>query len=92
MFIKYKDFSVAQKQSHTFRPTDVTAEILNLVRALLSQVWDGTSPIRQVGIGLSGFTREDIVQMSLFEDPKMEFYRQWDMKYDEKMNESEDVH
>ena len=82
---------MAQKQCRTSRPTDITAEILNIVRSLLSQVWDGTSPIRQVGIGLSGFTQEDIVQMTLFEDPKMEFYRKWDMEFDEKMSASEDA-
>lgn len=91
MFIKHKDFSVAQKQCRTSRPTDITAEILNIVRSLLSQVWDGSSPIRQVGIGLSGFTQEDIVQMTLFEDPKMEYYRKWDLEYDEKMSASEDA-
>ena len=43
------------------------------------------------GIGLSGFTQEDTVQMSLFEDPKMEYYRKWDLEYDEKMNAAEDA-
>ena len=41
--------------------------------------------------GLSGFTQEDIVQMTLFEDPKMEYYRKWDLEYDEKMSASEDA-
>ena len=29
--------------------------------------------------------------MTLFEDPKMEYYRKWDLEYDEKMSASEDV-
>ena len=40
MFIKYKDFSVVQKQCRTEQPTDVTAVILNEARRLLAEVWD----------------------------------------------------
>ena len=83
MFIKYKDFSVVQKQCRTDQPTDVTAVILNEARRLLAEVWDGRTPIRQVGLGVSKLTHESAIQMSLFEDPKMEFYREWDRKYDE---------
>ena len=84
MFVKYKDFSVSQKQCQTGTPTDVTAVILNEARRLLTEAWDGITPIRQVGLGVSKLTHERAEQMSLFEDPKMEFYRQWDRDYDEK--------
>ena len=83
MFIKYKDFSVLQKQCRTDKPTDVTAVILNEARRLLAEFWDGRTPIRQVGLGVSKLTHESAIQMSLFEDPKMEYYREWDRKYDE---------
>ena len=33
-------------------------------------------------IGVSKFTRETAVQMTLFEDPKIEYYQEWDRKYD----------
>ena len=82
MFIKFADFSVAQKQCQLPQPTDITALVLNEARRLLSEVWDGSAPIRQVGIGVSKFTRETAVQMSLFEDPKIEYYQEWDRKYD----------
>ena len=72
MFIKYKDFSVAQKQTTLEQPSDVTAIILNAARKMLTEVWDGVTPIRQVGLGVSRLTHESAVQMSLFEDPKME--------------------
>ncbi|MBR1869515.1 MAG: hypothetical protein IJ799_05550, partial [Bacteroidales bacterium] len=68
----------------TGTPTDVTAVILNEARRLLTEAWDGITPIRQVGLGVSKLTHERAEQMSLFEDPKMEFYRQWDRDYDEK--------
>lgn len=91
MFIKFTDFSVAQKQCQISGPTDVTALILNEARRMLSDMWDGTAPIRQVGIGLSKFTKEETEQLMLFEDPKLSFYREWDRKYDEQKAHSEDV-
>ena len=91
VFVKYKDFSVAQKQCQTDRPTDITAVILNEARRLISEAWDGTTPIRQVGLGVSKLTHESVEQMSLFEDPKMEYYREWDRQYDEQMAFKEDA-
>ena len=91
VFVKYKDFSVAQKQCQTDRPTDITAVILNEARRLISEAWDGTTPIRQVGLGVSKLTHESVEQMSLFEDPKMEYYREWDRQYDEQMALKEDA-
>ena len=83
MFIKHKDFTVVQKQCQTSRPTDVTAVILNEARRMLNEIWDGRTPLRQVGLGVSKLTHENAVQMSLFEDPDMEYYREWDRRYDE---------
>ena len=83
MFIKHKDFTVVQKQTSLSQPTDVTAVILNEARRMLSEIWDGVTPIRQVGLGVSKLTHESYEQMSLFEDPKLEYYRDWDRKYDE---------
>mgnify|MGYP004655187417 FL=1 len=91
MFIKFTDFSVAQKQCQISGPTDVTALILNEARRMLGDMWDGAAPIRQVGIGLSKFTKEETEQLMLFEDPKLSFYREWDRKYDEQKARSEDV-
>ena len=91
MFVKYKDFSVAQKQCSLSQPTDVTAVILNEARRMLPEVWDGVTPIRQVGLGVSKLTHESAIQMSLFEDPKMEYYREWDRQYDENKAKAEDT-
>lgn len=90
VFIKYKDFSVMQKQRQISLPTDITAVILNEARKLIWDIWDAGSPVRQIGIGVSRLTHEDIVQMSLFEDPRMDFYREWDRKYDEDIAGKED--
>ena len=82
MFIKHKDFSVVQKQTSLQQPTDVTAVILNAARRMLGEVWDGVTPLRQVGLGVSKLTHEPVIQMSLFEDPRLDYYREWDREYD----------
>ena len=84
VFVKYKDFSVSQKQCQLQQPTDITALILADARRILAEAWDGVTPIRQVGLGVSKLTHEAAEQMSLFEDPKMDFYREWDRQYDAK--------
>lgn len=90
VLIKYKDFSTAQKQHQISQPTDITAIILNEARKLVSEIWEVGSPIRQIGIGVSKLSHQDAVQMSLFEDPNIEFYRNWDRKYDEEKAGNED--
>ena len=82
VFLKYADFSVVQKQCGTEAPTDVTAVILNCARRMVAEIWDGRSPVRQVGLGVSKLTHDPYEQGRLFEDPKMEYYREWDRKYD----------
>ena len=91
MFVKYKDFTVSQKQTSLGQPTDVTAVILNEARRMLGEVWDGVTPIRQVGLGVSKLTHESAIQMSLFEDPKMDYYREWDRQFDEQRSNYEDA-
>ena len=91
MFVKYKDFTVAQKQCKVSQPTDITAVILNEARRMLAEVWDGATPLRQVGLGVSKLTHETVEQMSLFEDPKMEYYREWDRQYDADRAQAEDA-
>lgn len=91
MFIKHKDFTVMQKQTSLSQPTDITAVILNEARRMLGEIWDGVTPIRQVGLGVSKLTHESYEQMSLFEDPKMEYYREWDQQYDEQRAQAEDA-
>lgn len=84
IFIKYRDFSVAQRQTSLDQPSDVTAIILNAARRMFTELWDGVTPLRQVGLGVSRLTHETAEQMSLFEDPQMDYYREWDRQYDEK--------
>ena len=91
MFIKYRDFTVAQKQTSLDQPTDITAVILNEARRMFTEVWDGVTPLRQMGLGVSKLTHENYEQMSLFEDPRLEYYREWDRQYDEQRARAEDA-
>ena len=80
-----------QRQCTLPEPTDVTALILNEARRLLGEIWNGETPVRQVGLGVSKLTHDPYVQMSLFEDPRMEYYREWDRAYDEQASRPEDA-
>ena len=51
----------------------------------------GKPDIRLVGLGVAKLTHESAVQMSLFEDPKMEYYREWDRQFDEERSRYEDA-
>jgi len=88
LFVKDKDFSVNSRQCQMEQPTDTTAIILRYARNLLPDIWDGSTPVRQAGMTLGKLTHEDFYQLSLFEDPKMEYYREWDMEYDRKAQEN----
>lgn len=94
VFVKTAGFEVHSRQRQLSRPTDVTALILNEARQLIAQIWDGVTPLRQVGLGVSRLTHDTAWQLSLFEDEKMDYYRQWDMEYDERMlaREKKDRH
>lgn len=87
VFVKTKDFVSRSKQHTITYPTDVTAVILNEARRLIPEVWDGITPLRQVGLGVSKLTHD--MPLTLFEDENMEYYRQWDADYDRKMEEQE---
>lgn len=58
---------------------------------MLTEVWDGVTPLRQVGLGVAKLTHEHVEQMSLFEDPNMAYYREWDRRYDEEASKREDA-
>lgn len=87
VMIKHNDFSTLQKQRQMSESTDITAVILNEARKMVSELWNQIYPVRQVGIGVSKLIHEDAVQMSLFEDPKTEYYREWDRRYDREQKE-----
>lgn len=91
VFVKTKDFEVHSRQCTMSQPSDVTAVILNEARRMIPTVWDGAVPLRQVGLGVFKLTHE-AQQLSLFEDERMEEYRQWDREYDERIERENPDH
>ena len=73
-------------------PKDIDRAMFNVACIVAHRIRrDGVTPIRQVGLGVSRLTHESAVQMSLFEDPKMEYYREWDRQFDEDRARYEDA-
>ena len=92
VFVKDKDFHTVSRQGQMPQPTNVTALILFAARGLLSQIWSGGTPIRQVGLGVFNLSHESFYQLSLFEDEKMDYYRKWDEEYDSKQPKGGGMH
>ena len=66
--IRSNDFKNKSHQQKLKEPTDGTNEIYQLAKQLFSELWNGKTPLRLLGIALTDLTREDFVQTSLFAD------------------------
>ncbi len=64
--IRYKDFRFVSRQRVLETPTNITKEIYDLGEILLKELWDSSTPLRLVGIGLTQFG--ETVQPSLFDE------------------------
>ena len=64
--IRSNDFKNKSHQQKLKEPTDRTNEIYQLAKQLFSELWNGKTPLRLLGIALTDLTREDFVQTSLF--------------------------
>ncbi len=91
-FIKTRDFEIHSRQSVMKQPSDVTGVILDEARRIISNLWDGVTPLRQVGVGVYHLTHDRAEQLSLFQDDeRMAYLREWDRDYDRKMEQEEDA-
>lgn len=91
-FIKTKDFEVYSRRSIMKQPSDVTGIILNEARRIVSGLWDGITPLRQVGMGVYNLTHDRAEQLTLFQDDgHLEYLREWDREYDRKREREEDA-
>ncbi len=78
--IRYKDFRTVSRQRVLTTPTNTTKELYDLSEVLLKELWDGCTPLRLVGIGLTQFG--ETVQPSLFEgvrDKRLELEKRIDL-------------
>lgn len=80
--IRAKDFKDKSHQQTLLEPTDITDEIFHASKSLFSQLWDGRTPLRLLGISLTELTRDEYAQQSLFTDEKKEKEKKLDRAVD----------
>ena len=66
--IRSNDFKNKSHQIKLREPTDGTNEIYELAKKLFSELWDGRTPLRLLGIALTDLTKEEYTQLSLFQE------------------------
>ena len=81
--IRGNDFRNRSHQRRLPEATDVTAELYAMSRALFSELWDGVTPLRLLGVTLNDLCGDDAVQLSLFHDEKKERARRLDQTVDQ---------
>ena len=68
MTIRGNDFRNKSHQRKLPEPTDVTAEVFALSKTLFSELWDGYTPLRLLGVTLGDVSDNETVQLSMFQD------------------------
>ncbi|MBQ3132364.1 MAG: DNA polymerase IV [Clostridia bacterium] len=76
------DFKTRSHQKKLDEATDITSEIYEIVKLLFAELWDGTTPLRLLGVAVSDITKDDYVQQSLFFDEKKDKARKIDKAVD----------
>ena len=81
--IRGTDFKDHSHQRTLSNPTDITKEVYQISRELFSELWDGHTPLRLLGISLTDLTQDDTPQLTFFaEDGRREKARKLDQAYD----------
>ena len=81
--IRSNDFRNRSHQRRLPEPTDVTAELYAMSRTLFSELWDGVTPLRLLGVTLNDLCDCGSEQLSLFRDEKKERARKLDQTVDQ---------
>ena len=81
--IRSNDFRNRSHQRRLPEPTDVTAELFAMSRTLFSELWDGVTPLRLLGVTLNDLCDSGTEQLSLFHDEKKERARKLDQTVDQ---------
>ena len=80
--IRSNDFKNHSHQRKLDAPTDITGDIYGICKELFSELWDGFTPLRLLGISLTELTHEEESQLSLFPDEGKEKRRKLDKTMD----------
>lgn len=80
--IRSNDFKTRSHQKKLADPTDISREVYQLCKQLFSELWDGHTPLRLLGVALTDITHEETAQLSLFQDEARERARRLDKATD----------
>lgn len=80
--IRSNDFKTRSHQRKLTDPTDISREVYQISKALFEELWDGHTPLRLLGLSVTGITREDPTQLTLFPDESRERARKLDKATD----------
>lgn len=80
--IRSHDFRDRSHQIKLDHATDITGEIFTYAKRAFSVLWDQRTPLRLIGVSLTGITHGEAEQISMFEDEKKEKARKVDRVVD----------
>lgn len=66
--IRGNDFKNKSHQIKLREPTDGTNEIYEIAKQLFSELWNGKTPLRLLGVALTELTKENFAQLSLLSE------------------------
>ncbi len=66
--IRSDKFKNSSRQRTIDVPTDITGEIYAVAKSVFSALWDRRTPLRLIGVSLTGITDGEDVQLSLFSE------------------------
>ena len=81
--IRGNDFRNKSHQRKLPEPSDVTAEVFALSKTLFSELWDGYTPLRLLGVTLGDVSDNETVQLSMFQDDQKDRARKLDQTVDQ---------
>lgn len=86
--VSYTDsnFNHVSHQGIMFSPTNTTSELFNFICQLFLKLWDGSTPLRQLGVHLSRITVEESVQYNIFDWDRYERFGKLDAAIDQIRN------
>ena len=80
--IRGNDFRDRSHQRRLETATDITDEVYAVAKRLFAELWDRRTPLRLMGLAMTGVANEGEEQMSLFPDEKKERSRKLDRAVD----------
>ncbi len=80
--IRGNDFRDKSHQRRLDTATDITDEVYTVAKRLFAELWDRRTPLRLMGLAMTGIAEEGEEQMSLFPDEKKERSRKLDRAVD----------